>query len=428
MTSEAPKKPTPFELVVVLFFTTAVMTLAATAMLWIPAIAPAVAGDIGVSASLVGYQFTIAYMGAMASSLFAGPLVQRWGAWRTSQASLAFLATGHLIMMSGIPTVMIVGSVVTGLGYGMMNPPALDLLNRVASAGNRNLVFSIRFTGVPLGGVFASLVAPPLALELGWQATMLVVGGLGLALFAAMQPFRAKWDADRDPATRVIRDPFAGLRLVLTNFPLRCLAFTGLCFAGIQLSLTSFTVTVLVEEVGWTLVTAGVALSCVQVAGVIGRVGWGMIADRFQASTAVLIFIGITNTIGSIVASQLSESWPQIAVMVFFFVFGVVAVGWNGVFASEAARISPPGRVSHATGGVLFVTFAGVLAGPVVFSTVFAVTGTYSATFAATAALGAIGAGLVAWAARAAAVEKREAGLEADGLDKTGGAGGRGPG
>lgn len=398
-----PPQPSRLDLAVVLFFTTMVMTLAATAMLWIPAIAPAVADEMGISSSLVGYQFTIAYLGGMASSLFAGSLVQRLGAWRTSQMSLVLLATGHLIMMSGVPAIMVVGSVVTGLGYGAMNPPALDLLSRVASPSNRNLVFSIRFTGVPLGGVLASLIGPPLALEFGWQATMLVVGCLGLTLLLAMQPFRAKWDANRDPAVRVIRDPFAGLRLVLSDFPLRCLAFTGLCFAAIQLSLTSFTVTVLVEEAGWTLVTAGVALSCVQVAGVIGRVGWGVVADRFWAGTVVLIFIGLTNTVGSVIASQLSGDWPHLAVLTFFFLFGIVAVGWNGVFASEAARISPPGRIGHATGGVLFVTFAGVLVGPVVFSTAFALTGTYSTTFAATGVLGLVGAALVWWAARVAA-------------------------
>jgi len=400
--SVADPKPSRLDLAIVLAFTTLVMTVASMAILWIPAIAPAVAADIGVSPSLVGYQFTLAYLGAMVSILFTGPLVQRLGAWRTSQTSLAFLACGHLIMMIGEPALMALGSLTTGLGYGLMNPPALELLNRVASAGNRNLVFSIRFTGVPLGGVLASLIGPPLAVEFGWHPTMLVVGGLGTVLFLAMQPFRAKWDANRDPGVRIIRDPFAGLRLVLRDTALRCLAFTGLCFAGIQLSLTSFTVTVLVEEVGWTLVSAGVALSCVQVAGVIGRVGWGVVADRLRASTAVLIFIGVTNVIGAAIASQLSADWPQLTVLVFFFLFGIVAVGWNGVFASEAARISPEGRVSHATGGVLFVTFSGVLAGPVVFSTVFAVSGTYSATFAAMALLGVVGAVLVWVASRAA--------------------------
>ncbi|NQW09868.1 MAG: MFS transporter [Alphaproteobacteria bacterium] len=394
--------PSKGDLVITVVFTTLVMTLASMASLWIPAIAPAVASDLGVSPSLVGYQFTLTYSGAMIASLFAGGMVQRFGAWRTSQASLAALALGHLIIMTGELPLMLVGSVVTGLGYGSMNPPALDLLNRVATAGNRNLVFSIRFTGVPLGGVLASLIGPSMALAVGWHATMLVVGSAGLVLFFAMQPLRARFDANRDPEARVVRDPFTGLKLVMSSLPLRCLAFTGLCFAAVQLSLMSFTVTLLVDEIGWSLVSAGIALSCIQVAGVIGRVGWGVVADRLRSSSLVLMGLGVVMLIGSLVASTLSAAWPGWAVYGFFFAFGLAVVGWNGVFASETARISPPGHVGHVAGGVLFVTFAGVLAGPVVFSSVFQITGTYSATFLLTAVLAGIGMLLIGIVRRAA--------------------------
>lgn len=401
----AETKPGLGTLLVVVFFTTMVMTLASMSVLWIPAIAPAVAADLGVSPALVGYQFTLAYIGAMASSLLVGGFVQRFGAWRTSQSSLGMLAIGHLILMSGHIELMILGSVATGFGYGMMNPPALDLLNRVVTPSNRNLVFSVRFTGVPLGGVLASLVAPSLALAFGWQATMLVVGALGLLLFTAMQPLRARFDTNRQPDAKVIRDPFSGLRLVLRSRALRFFALTGLCFAAVQLSLMSFTVTLLVDEVGWTLVTAGVALSCVQVAGVIGRVSWGVIADRLRSSTAVLIIIGSAMAVASLSASQIGVGWPEIGVFVFFFAFGLAAVGWNGVFASEAARISPPGAIGHATGGVLFITFSGVLFGPVVFSMLYEVTGSYSATFFASAGLAALGVVFLGISRRAARAE-----------------------
>ena len=388
------------DLVVTVIFTTLVMTLASMASLWIPAIAPAVASDLGVSPSLVGYQFTLTYAGAMMASLFAGGLVQRFGAWRTSQASLVALALGHLIIMTGALPLMVVGSIVTGLGYGSMNPPALDLLNRVAAAGNRNLVFSVRFTGVPLGGILASLIGPSMALAVGWQATMLVVGSAGILLFLAMQPLRARFDTTRDPQARVIREPFAAVRMVMASLPLRCLAFTGLCFAAVQLSLMSFTVTLLVDEIGWSLVTAGIALSCIQAAGVVGRLSWGVVADRLRSSSVVLIGLGAAMLVGSLVASTLSPAWPTLVVYGFFFVFGLATVGWNGVFASEAARISPVGHVGQATGGVMFVTFAGVLAGPIVFSSVFQITGTYSATFVLSAVLAGVGALLAGIARR----------------------------
>lgn len=387
----AETAPTLRDLIVVVFFTTMVMTLASMATLWIPAIAPAVAADLGVSPSLVGYQFTLAYIGAMCSSLLVGGMVQRFGAWRTSQSSLGMLALGHLILMSGQLELMVIGSLATGLGYGMMNPPALDLLNRVVTPANRNLVFSVRFTGVPIGGVLASLVAPSLALAVGWQATMLVVGALGLVLFIAMQPLRARFDSTRQRNAPVIRDPLAGLRLVFRSPVLRLFAVTGLCFAAVQLSLMSFTVTLLVDEVGWSLVTAGVALSSVQVAGVIGRVSWGVVADRLGSSTTVLIVIGSAMCLASLTAAQIGASWPQVVVFIFFFAFGLVAVGWNGVFASEAARLSPRGAIGHATGGVLFMTFSGVLLGPGVFAALYQVTGSYSATFVASAGLAAVG-------------------------------------
>ena len=385
------KKPSLRDLLLVVFFTTAALTLSSMAVLWIPAIAPAVAHDLEISPSLIGYQFTLAYIGAMTSSLLVGGFIQRYGSWRISQSALGMLAVGHLILMTGHLELMVIGSIATGFGYGMMNPPAMELLNRVATPSNRNLVFSVRFTGVPIGGVLASLIAPSLALSLGWQTTMLVVGALGLVLFVAMQPLRARFDTDRRTDATLIRDPFSGLRLVLQSRALLLIAVTGLCFGAVQLSLMSFTVTLLVDEVGWNLVTAGVALSCVQVAGVIGRLSWGAIADRLRSSTAVLIIIGATTTLASLTASQIGADWSQSAVFVFFFVFGLTAIGWNGVFASEAARISPPGAIGHATGGVMFITFSGVLLGPVVFSLLYQVTGSYSATFLASASLAALG-------------------------------------
>lgn len=385
------EKPSLRDLLLVVFFTTAALTLSSMAVLWIPAIAPAVANDLDISPSLIGYQFTLAYIGAMTSSLLVGGFVQRYGSWRISQSALGMLAVGHLILMTGHLELMVIGSIATGFGYGMMNPPAMELLNRVATPSNRNLVFSVRFTGVPIGGVLASLVAPSLTLAMGWQTTMLVVGALGIVLFAAMQPLRARFDIDRRQDATLIRDPFSGLRLVLQSRALLLISFTGLCFGAVQLSLMSFTVTLLVDEVGWNLVTAGVALSCVQVAGVIGRLSWGAIADKLRSSTAVLIIIGSTTTIASLIASQIGADWPNIVVFVFFFAFGLTAIGWNGVFASEAARISPPGTIGRATGAVMFITFSGVLLGPVVFSLLYQVTGSYSATFLASASLAALG-------------------------------------
>lgn len=401
--AESPSSPSNLkDLILVVLFTTLVMTLGSMAILWVPAIAPAIAEDIGVSASLVGYQFSISYVGAMVASLMIGGAVQRFGAWRSSQSSLALFAAGHLVIMSGNVPLIIVGSFLVGLGYGMINPAALDLLNRVVSPQNRNLVFSIRFIGVPLGGVLASLIGPSLALAVGWKSTMLLVGAGGAVLFVVMQAFREKFDRTRDQSATLFNDPRASLSLVFRHPALKHIAVMGLCFAGVQLSLMSILVTLLVEEAGWDLVSAGIALSVVQVAGVLGRPSWGLVADRVGSSTLVLTGLGAAMTLCAILAIGIDGSWTGPLTYIYFFLFGICAVGWNGVFASETARVAPEGRISHAAGGVMFVTFAGVLAGPTVFSAAHAQTGGYASTFIVTAILAAIGA-VSAWNAGRAA-------------------------
>ncbi len=77
--------------------------------------------------------------------------------------------------------------------------------------------------------------------------------------------------------------------------------------------------------------------------------------------------------------------------------YGATAVGWNGVFLAEVARLAPEGRVAVVTGGTQFFTFAGVLIGPPVFGAIAAATGSYSTGFVLIAALPlAAGIGLLA--------------------------------
>src|SRR3546814_19868738 len=62
-------------------------------------------------------------------------------------------------------------------------------------------------------------------------------------------------------------------------------------------------------------------------------------------------------------------------------VIGATVIGWNGVFLAETARVAPPGRVGEATGGVLSVTFSGVVLGPPALTLMVAATGGYGPGF-----------------------------------------------
>ena len=373
----------------------------ALAGFWLPAIAPEIGAGLGVSAALIGYQVLIQYIFAMLSSSVAGGFVIRFGAWRASQLALLIFVVAHLLFLTGSIALIALGSVALGCGYGLVTPAASHLLNKIVTPANRNLVFSIRFTGVPLGGIAAGLAAPAIALEFGWRPSVLVVIGVALVLALAMQPLRARWDEDRSRSARLIRNPVADIRMVWNLAPLRWIALFGLCMGAVQTTLTTYTVTMLVEDLGFTLVAAGIGLSAIQFASVFGRVAWGWLADRVGSGLSVSGLVALIAAACAGFTCLLTPQWPTGAVYMLCFAFGLVGMGWNGVYASEIARLAPKGKVSGATGASMFITFSGVFLGPVLFVTMHDLTGVYTSTYALTAAIALAGMYCVTRAARA---------------------------
>ena len=117
---------------IVVGFLILVQGTGAVAGFWLPAIAPEVADDVGLNASLIAYPVLILYIFAMISSLFAGGFVTRFGAWRTSQLALLLIGISHLMFMGGSLFLIVLGSISLGWAYGMITPPASHLLSKVA--------------------------------------------------------------------------------------------------------------------------------------------------------------------------------------------------------------------------------------------------------------------------------------------------------
>lgn len=76
----------------------------------------------------------------------------------------------------------------------------------------------------------------------------------------------------------------------------------------------------------------------------------------------------------------------------------LTAVGWNGVFFAELARVAPPGGLAAATGTTQFMTFCGGMSGPVIFSEAISHGAAYGVAFQGLA-LVPLAAALFAWRA-----------------------------
>lgn len=369
----------------VLGITLFIQAMVSMAVIAVPVMTPAMASLLSVQPTLIGAYVGLIYAAAMLSGLAAGALVKRFGAIRTSQACTLLCALGlAACAIPAIPAVLL-GAVLIGLGYGPITPASSHLLAKTTPAHRMSLVFSLKQTGVPVGGVLAGVCVPVL-LDYGIAATLLCVAAANLAAGLLAQPLRASLDADRSAREPVVMASLtASIRLVLDHPRLRPLAYCSFVYAIAQLSLTSFLVTYLHETLAYTLVAAGLLLSVSQFAGVGGRLAWGYVADRWLGAPRTLLFLTAVMALSAVTMALLSASMPFALLMAVVLVYGASAIGWNGVYLAEVAAQAPAGQAGVATGGCLAVTYFGVVVGPPLFGLIAVLSGSYRYGFLAVA-------------------------------------------
>lgn len=359
-------------------------SFASMAVLVLPAVAPEVARDYGFNPSLIGYQISLVSSGMVVTLTLLGNMSRRYGAARVNQLGHALAAIGMLVLLIPHAAFLIIGSLVIGLGYGMITPSASHLLMRYTPPQRRSTVFSIHQTGIPAGGMLAALIAPAVAVTAGWRWSVVLSALLLLAVVALMQYGRRSWDDDRDrSAPAVTPNPFAGAAAIWRRPALRLLAIAGSCFSWVQFCAATFAVVASVETLQMSLVMAGTVLTVVQIASAAGRVLIGWISDRIGDTARVLAWNAGLMVLCALCGLALQPQTPLLLVYLWFALLGATSGCWPGAILAEVGRRSPPHEVSLSISGSLVITNVGKFIGPILFANIYVLTRDYGVAFAA---------------------------------------------
>jgi MFS family permease len=391
---------------------TAVVSQAAVALLTrvVPTLAPVLMTTLAVGPSFIGYLATATTVGSILFYLTGMPLIRRAGSIRTLQIGMIVAALGTALLGSSSLLVLIVGSVLIGIGYAPSTPAGSDLLQRIAPKRHRTLIFSIKQAGVPLGGMIAGLLLPPLV-AIDWKLAIAAAAGLTLLVTIAMQAMRERLDQDRDRsqplsaatflAAENLLAPIEALRLSPRIPPI---VFAAFCLAAAQGATFAFMVTFLVTEIGLELTSAGIMFSIVQVTGIFGRILLGGVADRFGSTAATLCVTAISSTVTTLAFAFVTPAWSFGALAALSGICGITVSSWNGLMLAEIAAAVPIGRVAQATSGTTLLVFLGYIAGPLIFSFVLDAAHSYALAFSSVSALTALGAVVLLRGRRAASL------------------------
>jgi len=361
-----------------------IQAMVSMALLTLPVMAPIAAKALDVSPALVGIYVAITYAGAMLASLTSGTTVSRFGPIRMSQWGLLLCALGLCLCAVPWLPAMGMGALLIGLGYGPITPASSHILARTTAPHQMSLVFSIKQTGVPVGSMLAGAVVPSLMLAIGWQFSLITIAGVCVVSAALSQQLRQAMDDQRQKhISFAVSTLLAPIRMVLNHRPLLIMAACSFMFSMVQMSLTTYLVTYLHDDLAYGMVAAGLLLSITQMGGISGRIVWGFVADRFTTPQNMLALLAALMAICSAATALVLPESPPWMVWLILVLFGASAIGWNGVYLAEVAKQAPEGKASMATGGTLTFTFMGVVVGPPLFGLLASLFGNYRSGFLA---------------------------------------------
>jgi MFS family permease len=364
--------------------TQAVVVMAAFAA---PVLGKQIAGALALPPVLIGYYTSILLAVAMVGSLLSGPLIQRYGPVRVSQATVVLASAGLAALAVGHAAAVLLSALLVGAAYGPGNPASSQLLARTTPPRHRNTIFSLKQTAVPIGVTTAGFATPFLLHAVSWQTAVLILAALCLGAAIAAEPWRAELDAQR-PTDSPGFAPLASLRVVFAVPALRRMGIVALVLACVQFGFTAIFAIFLQEAHQVSTASAGSLLSAAMLTSVVMRVALGAGADRIGAH-AILVAMAAIMTLSAALLMLSGASFALGAVT--GVILAAAAFSWNGVYLAEVAHAAPPDYVASATAGTMFCFYLGGFLGPAIVSTAISLTGAYEAGFAVLAVLGATG-------------------------------------
>lgn len=360
-------------------------------------LAPALPAELGLDESGIGLFGAFTFLGAMFGSPIAAAFIARHGAIRLTQTGMLISLFGLSVLYMQNHWLALAGALFIGLGYGPNAPGGSHLLARHSPPGRRGLFFSIKQSGVPVGGTIIGLMVPALEEGFGWRTAAAAVLLFGVTVVLVVQPWRNRLDVERnDPSPPVrlgLRDivPFDGMK---AHPLLPFMSFTAFTYGAGQMIMFTYTVTFLTRQAGLSLVEAGQAFAVMQATSFVMRIFAGWLNDRWRRPRPLLCAFGLVTAAGVTLLANVDTTTPHEMIFLIAALCGAAAAGWNGVYLAEVARIVPPDRVAAATGATVFCTYFGLVIGPALFG--FAVTTEgYRFAYAGLAAASLIGAAAV---------------------------------
>ncbi len=324
-----------------------------------------------------------------------GALSDRWGTRRVVLAGGAIQGLGLVLAgkAGSVLELQLAFGVLGGIGAGAYMAPLTASASRWFER-NRGLAVALVTAGMGMGTLVTAPLATWLISAYGWRMAFTV---LGLMVWAVVLPMALLL---RAPPVVAASGPAGGgmtAGAALRSPALLAVAFTYFCccaaHSGPIFHMVSYAV-----DCGIAPMTAATLLGAQGLAGVAGRIGGGMVADRLGEKPTILMALLLQ---ASAIAAYVTISAPT-QFLLLGMVFGLSYGAVMPLYAVLVRNWFGPAVMGTAFGAVSMAATFGMATGPVIGGWLRGIGGDYLWMYAASAAIG-LGALLIATTFRAPA-------------------------
>ncbi len=345
----------------------AAQTVANIGPLGFPAIATLVRDDLGLTLTQAGSFLSAYYVGPILMSLPAGAMADRWGVKRTLVLGQIVIAGGLLaVATSESYAVLIALMVVSGVGYGMLNPTSTKAIIGWFPPSQRATVVGLKQVGFPFGAMLGAAFLPLIGLGFGWRWAVVASA---VAIAAGALASQMLYEDPPAKAGATVGSGRGAARQVLADRDLWLIGGATLIFAGVQTVWMAYLVLFLKEIIGLPLLAASRYLALAQAGGMAGRIVFGVLSDRaFGGRRRLpLAIAGGGTALCSVAIAFTGAGSPASWLVPLALVFGFVGIGWNGVQHTLMAELAGQDAAGAAVGFGLALSSIGVTVAPPVF-------------------------------------------------------------
>ena len=321
---------------------TGAQTAHSAVFLGIPVLAPALQTEYDLDLTHVGLAIAAANAGSVFTLLAWGLLADRVGERVVLGVGLTGCGAG-LLVAAFAPSfgVLVIALTLGGASGASVNAASGRAVMSWFGREERGFALGIRQTALPIGGLLAAVLLPPIAAAGGLRAGLVALAaGCLVAAVAGITGLREAphEEGELTEIGHPVRDP----RMWQLSVG------SGLILAA-QVSILSFLILFLHGERGLSTAAAAGVFAVIQALGAGARIVTGRWSDRLSARIAPLrrLALGLAVTLAA--AAALLSAPLQVLIPVFV-IAGALSLSWNGLSFTAAAELAGRRRAGAAIG------------------------------------------------------------------------------